>query len=84
MFFFFLLSLFLLLINNLHLDYFYRNHDEHDNKWPPSSQCKQGTGQGLRHVMIHLEPEVFIYYTNDYLKAAKPMNGNNMYSRGGN
>ena len=35
--------------------------------------------------MIHLEPEVcffflslFIYYINDYLKAAKPMDGNNM------
>ena len=60
--FFFLLSLFLLLINNLHLDYFYRNHDDHDNKWPPSSQCKQGTGQGLRHVMIHLKPEVSFFF----------------------
>ena len=41
--------------------------------------------------MIRLEPEVcfffflslFIYYINDYLKAAKPMDGNNMGSRGG-
>ena len=50
-----------------------------------------GIGQGSRHVMIHLEPDVFffflpffIYYTNDYLKAAKPTNGNDKCSRGGN
>ena len=50
-----------------------------------------GLGQGSRRVMICLEPEVcffflsfFIYYTNDYLKAAKPTNGNDKCSRGGN
>ena len=39
---FFLLSFLLLLINDLHLDYLYRNHDDHDDEWPPSSQHKQG------------------------------------------
>ena len=45
-FFFFLLSFFLLLTNNLCLVHFYRNHDDHDNDWPPSSWLKWGTGQG--------------------------------------
>ena len=32
----------LLLINDLCLDYLYRNHNDHNDEWPPSSQHKQG------------------------------------------
>ena len=39
---FFLLSFLLLLINDLCLDYLYRNHNDHNDEWPPSSQHKQG------------------------------------------
>ena len=57
-----------------------------DNAWETWSRYYyEWREKGLRCTMIHLEPEVcffflslFIYYINDYLKAAKPMDGNNM------
>ena len=83
---------FLLLINNPHLDYFYGSHEMtmtmnghhcHDtNKGQGRAWDTSWSVLSLKYVFFFLS--FFIYYTNDYLKAAKPMNDNDMCSRGGN
>ena len=69
--FFFLLSFFLLLINNLHLDYFYRNHD---NEWllAPLSWCKRRIGQGrgqrrLETQHVSIKPSVCFFFFFKFL-----------------
>ena len=64
MFFFFLLSFFLSLINNLCLDYFYGNHNN-EQPLAPSSQCKRRIGQGRGQQK--LKPSVcFFFLLNFY------------------
>ena len=92
MFFFFAFS-FLLLINNPHLDYFYGSHEmtmmtnghhHHDtNKGQGRAWDTSWSISSLKSVFFFFLI-FFIYYTNDYLKAAKPTNDNDMCSRGGN